>query len=107
MQFGAFFVGQRPLLHEQYSDESKINPNPVVRTDVEVYLDQPIGSHQYKPEMWDDDHGLEIDQDVNVRWPCDERVGHVLQGKVADVSDHKMTVRGSVLIDVGKDVSCF
>ncbi len=29
MQFGAFFVGQRPLLHGQYADESKINPNPV------------------------------------------------------------------------------
>ena len=39
MKFGAFFVGQRPLLHEQYADESKINPNPVSRTDVEVYQD--------------------------------------------------------------------
>ena len=39
MQFGAFFVGQRPLLHEQYADESKVNPNPVSRTDVEVYED--------------------------------------------------------------------
>ena len=39
MKFGAFFVGQRPLLHEQYADESKINPNPVSRTDVEVYED--------------------------------------------------------------------
>ena len=35
MKFGAFFVGQRPLLHEQYADESKVNPNPVSRTDVE------------------------------------------------------------------------
>lgn len=39
MQFGAFFVGQRPLLHEQYADERKSNPNPVSRTDVEVYED--------------------------------------------------------------------
>ena len=39
MQFGAFFVGQRPQLHEQYADESKVNPNPVSRTDVQVYED--------------------------------------------------------------------
>ena len=39
MKFGAFFVGQRPQLHEQYADESKINPNPVTRTDVQVYED--------------------------------------------------------------------
>ena len=39
MKFGAFFVGQRPLLHEQYADETKVNPNPVSRTDVQVYED--------------------------------------------------------------------
>ncbi|MCI0828888.1 MAG: LLM class flavin-dependent oxidoreductase [Chloroflexi bacterium] len=39
MRFGAFFVGQRPQLHEQYADEHKVNPNPVSRTDVEVYED--------------------------------------------------------------------
>ena len=39
MKFGAFFVGQRPQLHEQYDDEHKTNPNPVSRTDVEVYED--------------------------------------------------------------------
>ncbi|MBC8281315.1 MAG: LLM class flavin-dependent oxidoreductase, partial [Chloroflexi bacterium] len=38
MKFGAFFVGQRPQLHEQY-DEGRNNPNPVIRTDVEVYED--------------------------------------------------------------------
>ena len=27
------------MLHEQYADESKVNPNPVRRTDVEVYED--------------------------------------------------------------------
>ncbi len=39
MKFGCFFVGQRPLLHEQYADESKANPNAVRRTDTEVYQD--------------------------------------------------------------------
>lgn len=39
MNFGCFFVGQRPQLHEQYADESKVNPNPVHRTDVQVYGD--------------------------------------------------------------------
>ena len=39
MKFGCFFVGQRPQLHEQYADETKVNPNPVRRTDVEVYED--------------------------------------------------------------------
>jgi alkanesulfonate monooxygenase SsuD/methylene tetrahydromethanopterin reductase-like flavin-dependent oxidoreductase (luciferase family) len=39
MKFGCFFVGQRPQLHEQYADESKVNPNPVRRTDVQVYED--------------------------------------------------------------------
>ncbi len=39
MKFGCFFVGQRPQLHEQYADERKVNPNPVRRTDVEVYED--------------------------------------------------------------------
>ncbi|PKB67700.1 MAG: hypothetical protein BZY81_04010 [SAR202 cluster bacterium Io17-Chloro-G4] len=39
MKFGCFFVGQRPQLHEQYADEGKVNPNPVRRTDVEVYED--------------------------------------------------------------------
>jgi len=39
MKFGAFFVGQRPQLHEQYDDEHKTNPNPVNRTDVQVYED--------------------------------------------------------------------
>ncbi|MBT97292.1 MAG: hypothetical protein CL902_01525 [Dehalococcoidia bacterium] len=38
MKFGAFFVGQRPQLHEQYYGDMK-NPNPVTRTDVEVYED--------------------------------------------------------------------
>ena len=38
MKFGAFFVGQRPQLHEQYYGDRK-NPNPVTRTDVEVYED--------------------------------------------------------------------
>lgn len=44
MEFGAFFVGQRPQLHEQYTDEHKANPNPVNRTDVEVYEDIPQGA---------------------------------------------------------------
>ena len=39
MKFGCFFVGQRPQLHEQYADESKVNPNPVRRSDQEVYDD--------------------------------------------------------------------
>jgi alkanesulfonate monooxygenase SsuD/methylene tetrahydromethanopterin reductase-like flavin-dependent oxidoreductase (luciferase family) len=39
MKFGCFFVGQRPQLHEQYADGRKTNPNPVHRTDVEVYED--------------------------------------------------------------------
>ena len=39
MEFGVFFVGQRPLIHEQYADGGKVNPNPVHRTDVEVYED--------------------------------------------------------------------
>ena len=39
MEFGVFFVGQRPLVHEQYADGGKVNPNPVRRTDVEVYED--------------------------------------------------------------------
>lgn len=39
MKFGAFFVRQRPQLHEQYDDEHKANSNPVNRTDVEVYVD--------------------------------------------------------------------
>ena len=32
-------MGQRPQLHEQYDDEHKVNPNPVSRTDVQVYED--------------------------------------------------------------------
>ena len=39
MKFGCTFLGQRPLLHEQYADESKVNPNPIRRTDPEVYGD--------------------------------------------------------------------
>ena len=39
MEFGCFFIGQRPLVHEQYADGSKVNPNPVRRTDIEVYED--------------------------------------------------------------------
>ena len=39
MKFGIIFMGQRPQFHEQYADESKVNPNPVVRTDSEVYQD--------------------------------------------------------------------
>ena len=39
MKFGCTFLGQRPLLHEQYADESKVNPNPVRRTDAQVYED--------------------------------------------------------------------
>ena len=39
MKFGIFFVGQRPQIHEQYDDESKVNPNPVRRTDSDVYQD--------------------------------------------------------------------
>ena len=39
MQFGCFFVGQRPLRHEQYGDNQQANPNPVRRTDAEVYHD--------------------------------------------------------------------
>jgi hypothetical protein len=32
MEFGCFFVGQRPLVHEQYADGQRLNPNPVHRT---------------------------------------------------------------------------
>lgn len=39
MHFGCFFVGQRPLVHEQYADGHQVNPNPVRRTDAEVYHD--------------------------------------------------------------------
>lgn len=39
MEFGCFFVGQRPLLHEQYADGHRDNPNPVSRTDSDVYHD--------------------------------------------------------------------
>jgi hypothetical protein len=39
MEFGCFFVGQRPLVHEQYADGQRLNPNPVSRTDAEVYHD--------------------------------------------------------------------
>ncbi len=39
MKFGCTFLGQRPLLHEQYADESKVNPNPIRRTETEVYGD--------------------------------------------------------------------
>ena len=38
MKFGAVFVGQRPQFHEQY-DGGQNNPNPVTRTDVDVYED--------------------------------------------------------------------
>ena len=52
MKFGAFFVGQRPQLNEQYDDEHKANPNPVSRTDVEVYEDilkrSPVPSSNWK-----------------------------------------------------------
>lgn len=39
MHFGCFFVGQRPLRHEQYGTEPHRNPNPVRRTDAQVYHD--------------------------------------------------------------------
>ncbi len=39
MKFGILFMGQRPQVHQQYADESKVNPNPVQRTDSEVYQD--------------------------------------------------------------------
>ena len=37
MEFGCFFVGQRPLLHEQYRDGQQRNPLPIARTDAQVY----------------------------------------------------------------------
>ncbi|MBM3222577.1 MAG: LLM class flavin-dependent oxidoreductase [Candidatus Tectomicrobia bacterium] len=39
MEFGCFFVGQRPLVHEQYADRPELNPLPIARTDAEVYHD--------------------------------------------------------------------
>lgn len=39
MEFGCFFVGQRPLVHEQYADQPQANPLPIARTDAEVYHD--------------------------------------------------------------------
>lgn len=39
MHFGCFFVGQRPLVHEQYADGQQVNPNPVQRSDRQVYHD--------------------------------------------------------------------
>ena len=39
MKFGILFMGQRPQVHQQYADESKVNPHPVRRTDSEVYQD--------------------------------------------------------------------
>ncbi|MBM3226054.1 MAG: LLM class flavin-dependent oxidoreductase [Candidatus Tectomicrobia bacterium] len=38
MEFGCFFVGQRPLVHEQYVD-GQPNPLPIARTDAQVYHD--------------------------------------------------------------------
>ncbi len=37
MEFGCFFVGQRPLRHEQYGDGQQRNPLPIARTDAQVY----------------------------------------------------------------------
>jgi alkanesulfonate monooxygenase SsuD/methylene tetrahydromethanopterin reductase-like flavin-dependent oxidoreductase (luciferase family) len=37
MEFGCFFVGQRPLRHEQYMDGQQSNPLPIARTDAQVY----------------------------------------------------------------------
>ena len=39
MKFGIISMGQRPQVHQQYADESKVNPLPVQRTDSEVYQD--------------------------------------------------------------------
>jgi alkanesulfonate monooxygenase SsuD/methylene tetrahydromethanopterin reductase-like flavin-dependent oxidoreductase (luciferase family) len=39
MHFGCFFVGQRPLVHEQYADGPQVNPNPISRTDAQVHHD--------------------------------------------------------------------
>lgn len=39
MHFGCFFVGQRPLVHEQYAASGQANPNPVRRTDADVHHD--------------------------------------------------------------------
>ena len=39
MKFGILFMGQRPQVHEQYADKSKVNPNPVQRSDSDVYQD--------------------------------------------------------------------
>ena len=39
MEFGSFFVGQRPLVHEQYADGQRVNLNPVSWRDAEVYHD--------------------------------------------------------------------
>ena len=36
MEFGCIFAGQRPQVHEQYAGGAK-NPNPVARTDAEVF----------------------------------------------------------------------
>ena len=39
MDFGCMFLGPRPQIHQQYADGGLTNPNPVYRTDVEVYED--------------------------------------------------------------------
>lgn len=40
MHFGCFFVGQRPLVHEQYAEgQQHLNPNPISRTDRQVHQD--------------------------------------------------------------------
>lgn len=61
MHFGCFFVGQRPLVHEQYALD-QANPNPVRRTDFEVYHDILQGAQLAEDlgfdSVWIAEHGF-------------------------------------------------
>ena len=61
-------------------------------------MDQPIGSHRYQLEMWDDCHGARVGQEINSRWPYGDDIDQVLEGKILEISEHTVTVQGSVVI---------
>ena len=62
MEFGCMFLGPRPQLHEQYKDGSVPNPNPVHRTDTEVYEDILKGARLAEElgfeSVWIAEHGF-------------------------------------------------
>ena len=56
------------------------------------------GRSQHVLEMWDDDHGWEVGQEIVVRVPFEDIMDQTLEGRIVEIEGHTVVIQGKVLV---------